>query len=74
MAHLADLTKLFKPSPGKLSPYPGKIIAPEPSFFIIYLSAIIIYLNLDGFPSSLINISHSRNFSIILYFGFFEYI
>jgi hypothetical protein len=57
MAHLADLTKLFKPSPGKLSPYPGKIIAPEPSLLIIYLSAIIIYLNLDGFPSSFINTS-----------------
>jgi hypothetical protein len=57
MAHLADLTKLFKPSPGKLSPYPGKIIAPVPSLLIIYLSAIIIYLNLDGFPSSFIKTS-----------------
>jgi len=57
MAHLADLTKLFKPSPGKLNPYPGKIIAPEPSLVIRYFSAIIIYLNLDGFPSSFIKTS-----------------
>jgi len=57
MALLVDFTKLFKPSPGRTSPYPGKSIAPLPSLLIRNFSAIITYLNFDGFPSSLISTS-----------------
>jgi hypothetical protein len=63
MALLADYTKLFKPSPGRLKPYPGKIIAPDPSFVTKYFSAIIIYLNFDGFPSSFISTSKDKLWS-----------
>jgi oligoribonuclease (3'-5' exoribonuclease) len=63
MALLADFTKLVKPSPGRLRPYPGNSIAPDPSFLINYFSAIIIYLNFDGFPSSLISTSKDKLWS-----------
>jgi hypothetical protein len=57
IAVLADFTNENKPSPGRDKPYPGKIMAPVLSPFTMYFSAIIIYLNLDGLPSSLINTS-----------------